>query len=417
MKLIDRYNQYIYPALIILFVFSITCSYFFIRKVLQEELDEALLRAKSRIEIYVKHHQALPLITSFDDQKISFEKTDSAFTTATLRTSTQFIAEQNKYHISRQLVFPLQLQSTAYKAVITEPLEGTKHLTLLIMKIAVTTIFLLILLLFIINRRVIYSIWQPFYQSLAIIKSFKINNQTAPDLPVSSIEEFTLMNRHFDMAAKNAIRDFNSLKEFSENASHEIQTPLAIIHSKLDLLTQNEDLTEKQSEILQSIFTSVNKLSTVQQSLLLLTKIDNQQFHQKANLLFHHAAAIKIEEFFDLMHNRGIQYDTAIVPTTISCNKQLLDILLNNLFSNAIRHNRINGAINVETGNHRFAISNTGAEEALDPERIFKRFYKGTANGEHNGLGLSIIKRICEVSSIDINYYFEKGWHHFILCW
>ncbi len=417
MKLITKYNRYLFPALIFLFIISTVSSYYFTRLVLQNELDEILLRSKGRIENYVAINHAVPVISSFDDQKVFFEKItgpipDSGFTSAT-----QFIPEQNKEHLSRRLVFPLQVNNETYKVTISEPLEGTRHLTILIVKTAIVTIFITLLLLIIVNRKVLEKIWQPFYQSLTAIRSFHINTPDKLELPDSEINEFKLMNGHFKMAAENAVRDYRNLKEFSENASHEIQTPLAIIHSKLDLMVQHENLSEKQSELLRSVYASVNKLSKLQQSLLLLTKIDNRQFQNSGSIELEQELKNKIEQFQDLWYNRGLTCNIQIEKATLHINKELLDILLDNLFANATRHNIANGTIGIKLLQGEMEISNTGIDQQIDPERIFKRFYKGVPNGGNNGLGLSIIKEICEVSAISISYRHVQEMHFFRLTW
>ncbi len=415
MKLIKRYNQYLFPLLIVLFIASTVSSYFLIKKTLQNELDSILLRSKSRIEKYVNNNQSLPLISSFDEQKTIFKKIATPLKEIKLTTGTQLIDEQNKEHISRKLVFSVNVKNETYEVTITEPLEGTKHLTRLIVKITLVTILVIFLLLIILNRQVLSKIWQPFYNSLTVIKSFKVNTDNKLVFPPSNINEFNLMNNHFKTAAENASRDFKNLKEFSENASHEIQTPLAVIHSKLDLLVQQESLTEKQSELIQTIYSSVNKLSKIQQSLLLLTKIDNRQFTGNNEIALDTELNNKIDQFHELWQSRSIQYKVNHEKTVIRFNKELFEILLNNLFSNATRHNLQNGHIDIKLEQGILEISNTGALKPIDPDRIFRRFYKGAPGSDNNGLGLSIIKEICDVSEGEIDYRFQNGLHIFRL--
>ncbi|MGG9961818.1 sensor histidine kinase [Ferruginibacter sp. SUN106] len=417
MKLITKYNRFLFPVLVFLFIVSTISSYYLIKEVLQNELDEILLRSKGRIENYVAEYHAVPVINSFDDQKAIFEKINGPLKDSGFQSATQFIPEQNKEHLSRKLVFPLQVGKEMYKVTISEPLEGTRHLTKVIVKIAIVTIFITLLLFILINRSLLTKIWQPFYQSLTAIKSFDINAKDKLKFPATAINEFNLMNSHFNMATENAVRDYKNLKEFSENASHEIQTPLAIIHSKLDLMVQQENLSEKQSELLRSVYSSVNKLSKLQQSLLLLTKIDNRQFQNNAAVELSGEIKNKIIQFQELWQNRAITYNIEVRETILHINKELLDILLDNLFGNATRHNIPGGTINIMLKDTMLQISNTGANQSLDPERVFKRFYKSIPNGENNGLGLSIVKEICEVSAIHINYFYQNEKHYFELSW
>ena len=416
MKLTTRYNRNIVPAIIIIFLVSIISSYFLIRNVLQNEVDAVILRTQNRVENYVRQNDRIPEISSFNDQVIRFEKGTASPKDSGFHSSTQYIPEQKKYHVSRQLIFTLFIKKAPWKVMISQPLEGTRHLTILIVKIAIATISLTLLLLMLINRQVLSRTWGPFYQSLAMIRTFKVNDPVHPVFPDSPIEEFKLMNAHFTKAAENATRDYRNLKEFSENASHEIQTPLAIMRSNLDLLTQ-ENMTEKQSELLQSVYSSVRKLSRLQQSLLLLTKIDNRQFGQIRDIRIDLVLRDKIQQFQELFHPKQLHDSFEGMATLIPANKELLDILLDNLFSNAIRHNITNGAIHVECKEKSLVISNTGIDQPLDPDRIFRRFYKNSSQSENSGLGLSIIKQICETTSLQVQYEFENGWHRFRILW
>jgi len=417
MKLISRYNRYIIPTLTTLFVICIVTSYFLIKNVLQHELDEIILRTKSRIEKYADSSGRMPSINSFSDQQIKFEKITVPLKDSGFSSTTQFIPEQNKSHISRKLVCSMPVKNELYKVTITEPLEGTRHLTILIVKIAVFSIFFTLLLLLLINRLLLSKLWSSFYNSLDLISHFKVKSPDVLQFPESSIDEFILMNSHFKMAAENAARDYQNLKLFSENASHEIQTPLAIIRSKLDLLIQDEGLTERQSDLVLGAYSSVSKLSRIQQSLLLLTKIDNRQFADNSQINLAPEIISKIEEFKELWQNKGITHSAEIQESEIQCNKQLMEILLNNLLSNATRHNIHNGLIKIKLKKRMLEISNTGAEQPLDAERLFSRFYKGAVHGENNGLGLSIVKEICEVSAINITYDCQNKMHSFIMSW
>jgi signal transduction histidine kinase len=401
----------------VLFIICIVSSYFLIRNVLQNELDEILLRTKSRIEKYAASYNEIPAINSFSDQQVKFEKTTERVKDSGFSSTTLFIAEQNKSHISRKLIFFIPLKNDLYKVAITEPLEGTRHLTILIVKIAVVTIFFTLILLLLINRQLLSKLWAPFYSSLDVISHFKVKNSGTLGLPASDIEEFELMNNHFEMAAANAARDYQNLKLFSENASHEIQTPLAIIRSKLDLLIQEEGLTEKQSDLLSGAYSAVSKLSRIQQSLLLLTKIDNRQFSGNSEIKLKQEVNSKVEAFKELWQNKGITSVADLEDATIYGDPELMEILLNNLFGNATRHNINNGLIKVKLAAGILEISNTASEQALDTDQLFKRFYKGSLHGENNGLGLSIVKEICDVLSIMITYEYHDNMHCFILKW
>ena len=372
MKLTTAYYRNIVPAVTVLFLAAIVSSYFLSRRALQHELDLGLLRSKSRIQTYIRLHDRLPEVTAFDDQVIQFRQT-AVMKDSVIGDTMQYIPEQHKKHISRKLIFTTMLDGRVWEVTVSQPLEGTRHLTILILEIAIVTV------------------------------------------PVSWFL-LKLMNAHFVKAAENANRDYRNLKEFSENASHELQTPLAIIRSNLDMMAQ-EGMTERQSELLQSIYGSVRKMSRLQESLLLLTKIDNRQFNSIDDIRVDLLLVDKVNQLQEILHARNLHCHLELTQTSVPANKELLDILLNNLFSNAIRHNKMDGEIYAELQTHCLRMSNTGSDEALDRSRIFRRFYKQAGRPDSNGLGLSIIKQICDTTAMQVEYGFDEGRHSFTISW
>jgi len=415
MKLTTLYYRHIVPAVTVLFLAVIVSSFFLIRRTLQRELDSVLLRSKSRIESYIRANHRLPEVSDFNDQRISFRRVD-ALRDSTISDTMQYIPEQEKNHISRKLCFTLLMAGQPWEVTISQPLEGTRHLTILIAEIAIATILVTLSLFVLINRSVLTRLWRPFYRSLELIHEFRVADPAQAAYPESQIEEFRLMNAHFTRAAENANREYRNLKEFSENASHELQTPLAIIRSNLDLLAQ-EGMTERQSELLQGVYGSVRRMNRLQESLLLLTKIDNRQFSAIETIRLDLALRDKLQQLQELLHVRNLHCRIDLTETTLPANRELLDILLNNLFSNAIRHNIPDGEIHTQLLARSLRLSNTGADDALDSSRIFRRFYKNGSQPDNNGLGLSIIKQICDTTSMQVHYGFAAGRHSFTVSW
>jgi hypothetical protein len=206
MKLISRYNRYIIPTLTLLFIICIVSSYFLIRNVLQHELDGIILRTKHRIEKYAVVHDTLPSINSFSDELVIFEKSNGQLKDSGFSSTTQIIPEQKKDHISRKLVFLLPVKNEYFKVTITAPLEGTRHLTILIVKIAVITIFFTLLLLLFINRQLLSKLWAPFYRSLDAIIDFKVKDPDRLTFPESDIDEFNLMKCRKGLSKFEAIQ-------------------------------------------------------------------------------------------------------------------------------------------------------------------------------------------------------------------
>lgn len=415
MKLITHYYRHILPIVMLLFLATIVASYFLIRRTIRRELDFALLRTKSRIETYVRREGRLPDVSAFDDEHIRFTPIAKAGPTV-LADTMQYIAEQKKEHLSRKLTFSLPQGGRLWEVSVRQPLEGTRHLTTLITEIAIATLTGTMLLFVLVNRRILSKLWRPFYRSLDLIEAFKVEEAAQPAYPESAIEEFRLMNTHFMRAAENASRDYRNLKEFSENASHELQTPLAILRSNLDLLAQ-EVSSQRGSDLMQAAYRALRRTSHLHESLLLLTRIDNRQFTVVEDVRIDLLLADKVEQLREMLSSGGIVCRLDLEQTSRPANRELMDILLNNLFSNAIRHNREHGEIHAQVEANCLRVSNTGAGQALDSARIFRRFYKESARSGNNGLGLSIVKQICDTTAMQIQYAFAEDRHIFTISW
>lgn len=417
MKLIARYNRSFFPALFLLFLVCILFSFYGTRKVLQEHVDESLLRAQSRVVSYMNNNQALPEINTFDDLKLTFSRTGARQTKPRLESTMMFIPEQHKDHIARSLVFTYLLKDQNYRITISTPLEGIHSMTRIILLINIVTFFAILLIIVLISRLLLSRLWKPFYQSLQLVSNFKVDKNQGLRFPETDIEEFGTMIHHFQQATNNATRDYRQLKEFTENASHEIQTPLATIRSKLDLLAQQEDLSETQSEILQDTFSAVTRLTRLNQSLLLLAKIENDQFEGRTKLDFEEKLQVKISQFQELWQNSEIHCDVVLHKSEIVAHQDLVDILLNNILSNATRHNVPGGIIRIELNEKALTVSNTGQLKALDEDKLFSRFYKESEKAEHNGLGLSIVRQICDSNQVKVTYQFAENLHSFHFQW
>jgi signal transduction histidine kinase len=268
-----------------------------------------------------------------------------------------------------------------------------------------------------VNRILLRRLWQPFYDTIAAMRSYKLGRVKDVRLPQTTVDEFVFLNDNLNDTINKAEQEYQALKEFTENASHELQTPLAIIRSKLDVYIQREDLSEAQSEEVNEVYTAVKRLSRLSGSLLLLTKISNQQFEQTSVISLTEKIGEKLHQFHELWNTSHLKVHSQLNEAYLTANVDLTDVLLNNLLSNATRHNNEGGAIDIELHAHRLIVMNTGARKALDQKRIFQRFYKEESHSHHNGLGLSIIKQICEQSHINIAYYYTEDKHHFQLDW
>jgi len=415
MKLFTKYNRINLLVMSILFLVAGVTYYLLISKVLVDEVDEALGKYKEHIEVYVIKNDSLPVFKNFEEVLITYHTTQHKKHKKISQVDL-YNTDDKKTETFRQIVFTQQVGDKLYEISVAKPLEGTK---LLIRTIAYTTLGILLVIIIvsvILNYLLLRRLWQPFYTAMKEMKGFKLGKAT-PILPVTNIDEFTLMNQSLAQAINSAKDDYRILKEFTENASHETQTPLAIIRSKLDLVIQDEGLSEGQTDALKSAYAAVSRLSKLNQSLLLLTKIENQQFTALETIDLKERLEEKLHQFHEFWQSNNITITASLSAATIHASPELIDILLDNLLSNAGRHNIRGGEINVFLLPGKLEIANTAKSNGLDNTKLFGRFYKEEQYSKHNGLGLSIVKQICEQSDLDISYHFSAQQHHFVFTW
>lgn len=257
-------------------------------------------------------------------------------------------------------------------------------------------------------------LWKPFYNSLNEIENFKLEKGKIPNFEQTTTTEFVRLNNNLNKLMQDNITSYNQQKEFTENASHELQTPLAVFQSQLDLLLQDSSLNEPQMNVIESLYDVSSRLTRLNKNLLLLSRIDNSQFKETIRIDFGQLLEHKLMYFKELFSNDGIKLSVDIQnPLMITANKVLLESLINNLISNAIRHNYNGGLINIEVKDNTFQVSNSGDKFSLDKDKVFRRFSRTSEERKGNGLGLSIVNQICKLHGWEVGYNYTDDLHCF----
>lgn len=258
-------------------------------------------------------------------------------------------------------------------------------------------------------------LWQPFDKTLEAIEHFKLENGVCPQLAESDTKEFVRLNIALQRLMTDSLHSYRLQKKFTENASHELQTPLAVFQSKLDLLLQQPELTERQAAIIQDLYQMNSRLSRLNRNLLLLAKMENNQFSRTESVDV--ITVIKdLQPYLESLSGGLIlkqNFSTASLP--IKANRSLLESMVNNLVVNAVRHNKTSGEITVSLSDNRLMVSNTSDDAALDADQIFNRFYRPSEKTTGNGLGLAIVKAVCDYHGWKILYAYADGKHQFVV--
>ncbi|BFM45622.1 HAMP domain-containing sensor histidine kinase [Flavobacterium sp. CFS9] len=288
----------------------------------------------------------------------------------------------------------------------------------MVFSIALIFLFIIIMLLIgiiLISKATAAKIWSPFYNTLRQIENFEIDKNKAPHFLPTDIDEFDRLNKSLERLIEKNTAIYKNQREFVENAAHELQTPLALFQTKIDTLTQL-NLDQEQSNLVSSLNLDVARLNRLNKNLLLLSKIDNESFLEKSTIVLTDYITKHLDFFTEQANTKNITITTEFVSTlTITGNPALTEVLINNLFLNAIRHNKQNGKITIQVTEKELVFSNTGQTTSLTIEKLFNRFYKNNPSATGNGLGLAIIKKITELNRWEINYIFSDNMHRFIV--
>jgi signal transduction histidine kinase len=413
--------------------------YFAVRFVLVHELDDAIRIEEEEILDNVARHGTLPKPANYRDQQIAyvpaqgpaarrfvntnwisleselgnavkFSDTSEESTVPSHLPGSRHIRRRDPDDPCRALIFPVRVGNQYYTAYVSKSEEETEDLLLLIMYITAGMILLMLGVLFLANRLLLRRIWQPFYRTLEGIRAFNLSSRQVLPAEHTDIEEFQRLDEAARQMTGQISRDYEMLKNFTENASHEMQTPLAIINSKLDLLIQDTSLREEHHRPVQAMYDAISRLRQLNQSLLLLTKIENNQFSQTESIDLAPLIEEKLTQLEDPLRDRQLEVRRDLGAVRVPINSYLADILLNNLLINAIRHNKTAGRVEIRLGERSLRISNSGPAPNFDPKTIFDRFVKGSHSGG-TGLGLAIVRQICDNYNFSVGYSYAGEMH------
>jgi two-component system sensor histidine kinase QseC len=258
-------------------------------------------------------------------------------------------------------------------------------------------------------------ILSPFRKTMKAIRGFDITKKQKLQLAATSTREFKELNSFLVEMTDKAAAEYAAVKEFSENASHELQTPLAVMQSKLELLSET-NIDEPQAALIADMQNSIGKLTSINRSLTLLTKLENHEF-KPSQVKFCKVVSDVLDMYADRIELKHIDVRSTIGQGVhLNIHPTLAEILVNNLFSNAIRHNIEGGSIILELNEEGLYIANTGNPPDLPTEELFQRFRKSNQSTDSTGLGLAIVKQICQVSKFDVQYEYRDQWHYLNVC-
>jgi signal transduction histidine kinase len=323
-----------------------------------------------------------------------------------------YYADIQQLHPFKKLTGHLSWNGKNY--LVTTYISSTEF-SHLIIKVFITEAFILVLLLIaivVLNRKSSGLLWKPFLSTMEKVNTFEVTRNECLILPAETgTTEFNELNKAITALIARINTAYHNQKQFVENASHEMQTPLAIIRSKLELLINQPGLTEKNAALIGDITEANDRLSQMNRTLLLLAKIENNQFPETEPVEVARLLKKILTDFKN--HYEEIPLISATIEntTTVHVNRVLIDVLISNLIKNAIEHNQPKGNINITLSKKTLIIENTGPALSVNPHELFERFKKGSHQTKTTGLGLALVKQICNLYQFRVNYNYSDGWH------
>ncbi len=410
MRLIQKTKRiYILYSIIIFIVSSITI-YYTLKRIISEKQDERLEFYKDLIARKIKYENPLPIF-EVDDYISKNPVKDTLYYKDTL--FYMIVNGVEKHEKYRQLTSIENLPGKTVKIITRDSLVKNQDFILIISISVAIVIFILMITVYFVNTLTMRNVWNPFNENLEILKNFSLESNKPIHLQETNIDEFQELNQSLVKLTEKINSDYSNLKEFTENASHEMQTPLAIMQSKAEMLMQSDNLNRTQLQQIKAIYLAGQRLSKLNKTLLLLAKIDNQQYKNKETIDINEAIENQLDLFEDFIDNKKLKINKkSTLNTKIEANPLLFDMVISNLISNAIKHNVDHGNIDILTTDLFISISNSGIPPKLNSTTLFERFKKESGSSNSFGLGLAIVKKVCDNYHWKINHSFIENQHN-----
>ena len=415
MKLLTKTSRYYLIASVAIFMISGLIVSHLLHHIFYSQIDETLNEEKLLVEETINYSDSVPDFSPVFGHMIEVTILNHPHKKNEIIHDTVMYDSRIGSFISyRHLsIENTSIRNQGYIINIYKPLQESESLIAEIL-FAILAVFISLMVVFgLVNYFIARRVWIPFYRILHNLSEYNILEEK-PLKPINSnIHEFVLLNQALQKMSNKIRQDYFNLKEFNENAAHELQTPLAIIKTKMDLLIQNESLTQEQLHLIGSVYDATSKMAKLNQGLLLISKIGNNQFTEIEENDLIRLIDRTLSNFGEMIEYRKLTVNRHFeTPVVIRLNRILAEILITNLISNAIKHNYESGHIDIVANSKMLRISNSGQSMTVNPSELFERFRKsGSRNNDSIGLGLSIVKKITDLYQFRIEYLYDHELH------
>lgn len=392
--------------------------YLAIMEEVNDEVDDSLSDYSESLIIRSLSGEQMPDTSNgSNNQYFLYEVTPeyaASYPNISYRDEMVYITEKGETEPARILMTIFQKEDGGYmELVVYTPTIEKFDLQRAVLGWIVFLYVLLFLMILAVNAWVFHRNMRPLYTLLKWLEDYRLGTKENPLDESLRIVEFRKLNEAANMFSERSEKLYEQQKLFIGNASHEMQTPLAICRNRLEMLMEDETLTEKQLSELMKTHRTLENLTRLNKSLLLLCKIENRQFTDVKSLCLNELLLQYLDDYKEVYAYRHVQVEVHVEECfRLEMSESLATVLLTNLLKNAFVHVTEGGVISLSFTASSFRISNTG-DASLDKNRIFERFYKeGKAEGS-TGLGLALVDSICKAYHLTLSYTFEDGQHIF----
>lgn len=409
-------------SLALIVVLTVWAGFFYMAVVeeVNDEVDDTLEDYSEGLIIRALSGEDMPTASNGSNNQYYLYEVSESYAAShpqiTYRDEMVFITEKSETEPARVLITIFRTEDERYmELVVYTPTIEKLDLLRAILGWIIFLYVLLLLIILSINIWVFRKNMKPLYVLLKWLDSSQLGKKNELLENTTKITEFRKLNAATMAFAERGEKLFEQQKTFIGNASHEMQTPLAICRNRLEMLMEDETLTEHQLNELIKTHQTLENLTRMNRSLLLLCKIENGQFADTRSVCLNDILAHYLDDYKEVYAYRNI---TVTVTTDssfcVEMNDSLVSVLVTNLLKNSFVHNIDGGFIYIKITANTFEISNTG-EKPLDRERIFERFYQGQKKEGSTGLGLALVDSICKANHLKIDYTYVENRHIFTI--
>ncbi len=415
MKLLTKSTLYI--ATLSLFLFFIMGVIFFqvLRNMSLSDLNRELRDLREVVELYLDDYRGVQVGTLPGIDSLAVRPAgDVAQTEDVFGDTLKFDVKDNQYRTYRYLQYVTEKGDENLLVRIYKSTTPTDKLVERVTLMITLMVILFLAGIFFLNRYIFANLWKDFFEAIEKLKRFETTKEPVI-LGEQDIQEFDELKQVLEMMTNKLANDYRELKEYTDHTTHELQTPLAVIKSKTELLFQSARLGAEEMKLLEAINASVHQLSRLNSTLTLITRIENRQFTEKEEI----GLAALLDRHLELLEEhialRKITIDKRYQDggRALWMDHGLADLMVANLLKNAIVHNIEGGSIFLETGPDYLVIRNDGPPLGFSQDELFTRFVRNTRRTGTFGLGLSLVKKVCETYNFRISYHSDNQQHTF----